>query len=130
MQVQTLKELLIWVLSGGGAGILAYWLISQLDAAGLLAKWTSEAVRYLSLAGAGLFAVIASIGGMALGYWAWPIGATAWVETLFSVIAVALGLSQALHGAFKLRGQARALRPPKVNKSSRPIDTAGPARRA
>jgi hypothetical protein len=52
MQVQTLKELLIWVLSGGGAGILAYWLISQLDAAGLLAKWTSEAVRYLSLAGA------------------------------------------------------------------------------
>lgn len=110
MQVQTLMELLVWVLSGGGAGILAYALIAQLDAVGVLTAWTKEAVRYLALAMAALFAVIASVGGMGLGYWAWPIGVTAWVETLFSVIAVALGLSQALHGAFKLRGQARAAR--------------------
>ncbi len=108
MQVQTLKELLVWLISGGGAGVLAYWVISQIDASGGLASWTKEAVRYLSLAGAGLFAVLASIGGMALGYWAWPVGATAWVETLFSVIAVAVGLSQVLHGALKLRGQSRS----------------------
>lgn len=100
-----LKEFLIWLTSGSGAGVAAYALVGPLVAT--LEKLTqfaltSKAKRYLSLALAGVVASGAYWGTAALGYVVAPVGAQAWLEALFSVVAVAIGLSQAIHGARNL----------------------------
>ena len=93
-----LSEFLLWLVSGGGAGIVAYWLMERLGNLEL----SSEFKRYLSLALAAGLAMLAYYGQTLLGYVGTPETAQAWLEALFSVAAVAIGLSQVVHGRVKL----------------------------
>ncbi len=93
-----LSEFLLWLVSGGGAGIVAYWLMERIGKN----IASSEIKRYLSLALAAGLAMLAYYGQTFLGYVATPETAQAWLEALFSVAAVAIGLSQAVHGRIKL----------------------------
>jgi ABC-type dipeptide/oligopeptide/nickel transport system permease subunit len=94
-----LKELLAWVISGGGAGVFAYFLIERIAALKALAP---EPKRYVAIALSGVLAVGAWFIAAAMGYAAWPVGANAWIEQLFSVATYAFALSQIIHGAAKL----------------------------
>lgn len=100
-----LQEFLVWLISGGGAGIIGYALVGPIQK--LWEKLTRVAIhgkvkRYLSLALAGAVASSAYYCATVLSYVPSPVGAQAWLEALFSVVAVAIGLSQAIHGARKL----------------------------
>ncbi|RLC84853.1 MAG: hypothetical protein DRJ03_13100 [Chloroflexi bacterium] len=97
-----LNELLSWILSGGGAGIIAYWLMDHLP---FLIQLSSEYKRYASLIIAGILAVAGYLVAVSMGYQPQPETIKAWVETLFSVIGVAIGLSQFIHGRRRLRIQ-------------------------
>ena len=89
-----LQELLAWLVSGGGAGIIAYWLIGVIPA---LEGLVSEAKRYVAFALTGVLAVGAWYVTILLQYTPQPETTKAWIEAVFSVIAVALGVNQIIH---------------------------------
>jgi len=95
-----LKEFLRWAVSGGGAGIIAYFL---------LGKWawftaqTAEHKRYLALAATFLLADAFWLALVFAGYDAMPVGVLEWIEALFLTGTTAFGLSQVIHGARDLR---------------------------
>jgi len=93
-----LADFLTWLVGGGGAAIVAYWLMEHLP----LENLSSELRRYVSLAIAALVACAAFGISVALGYSETPAGWQAWIEALFAIIAVAIGGSQAIHGRLKL----------------------------
>lgn len=96
----TLQEFLIWVLSGGGAGVAAFILMEWI---GNNTDLQPDLKRYLSLALASTVAVAAYAAGVAMGYEPTPEDVRGWIEAVFSVIAVAVMASQAVHGFTKLR---------------------------
>lgn len=100
MEEFTLKEALIWIMSGGGAGLLAYFVVDKV-------KWLKALApdykRYVSLLLTALFAMGAWSIGIWVGYVPQPHTTVNWVETSFTVIAVALFVSQGTHGAIDLR---------------------------
>ena len=102
-----LKDFLFWLTAGGGAGIVGYWVMDQ------VAKYrpglSSEFKRYLSLALAAGLAMLAHYVLVVMAYAPSPESVQAWVEALFSVAAVAVGLSQAIHGRVDLRDRVRIL---------------------
>jgi TRAP-type C4-dicarboxylate transport system permease small subunit len=95
-----LKEFFVWLVSGGGAGLVAYWLIGVIP---WLEDMAPEPKRYVALALTGLLAAGAFAVTVVLGYQSVPGTWLAWVEQIFSVIAVAIGLSQAIHARRVLR---------------------------
>jgi len=100
-----LKELLRWVVSSGGAGTIAYYILSRVrwpDSVG------SEAKRYVSIAVTFLLADVCWLLMVWAGYDAMPMNALGWVEQLFLVGTTAFGLSQVIHGARDLRARDRA----------------------
>ena len=86
---------LSWVVSGGGASMLAYWLMSYVP---VLKKLVGEAKRYAAFALAGTIAV----GAWAMLTWfgasEWPGTPQAWVTAIFQVIALGIIGSQVVHG--------------------------------
>jgi len=98
-----LNEFLLWLVTGGGAGVAGYWLMEQVGK-----YWpdlSSELKRYLSLTVAAGLAMLAYYAQTLLAYVPAPGTTQAWIEALFSVAAVAIGLSQSIHGRIRLRVQ-------------------------
>jgi hypothetical protein len=100
MDYTLLAQVLTWLFSGPGAGVITFYLMEKIPE---LAKLSSEAKRYVSLAMASVLAMGAFAGAVGLGYEAAPQSAQAWIEALFAVAFVSTGLSQVLHGRSKLR---------------------------
>lgn len=96
----TLRDFFMWILSGGGAGVIAYALMEQL---GRHTNISAEMKRYLSLLLAALVAVLAYSSRVWIGYEPRPETVKAWIEALFAVIAIAIPTSQAIHGFVALR---------------------------
>lgn len=100
-----LKELLRWVVSSGGAGVIAYYILARV-------KWPadvgSEAKRYVSIAVTFALADVCWLLMVLAGYDAMPLNALGWVEQLVLVGTTAFGLSQVIHGARDLRARDRA----------------------
>jgi hypothetical protein len=99
--IDLLGQLGVWLLEGGGAAIVAYWLFEHV---GFLKALSSEAKRYGSLLitgglGAGAFALLVGVGVESV-----PPTAAAWLDALLVAAGLAAGLAQALHGRLKLRG--------------------------
>lgn len=95
-----LSQVLTWLVSSGGAGVAAYFLMEKVR---LLAALAPEPKRYVSLALAAVIAMAAFSASVGLGYAPVPSGAQAWGEALFAVAFVATNLGQIIHGRAKLR---------------------------
>ena len=97
--MDVLKEVFAWVVSGPGAGILAYLLIQEFGE-----KIEPERTkRHIAFA---LTAAIAAIfAGLSvwMGYIPAPETAQGWVGIIGSAWAVSFGMSQAIHGERDLR---------------------------
>jgi len=63
-----------------------------------LARLSSEAKRYASIAIAAILSMAAFSASVGLGYEPTPASTQAWVEALFAVAFVASGLAQVIHG--------------------------------
>lgn len=100
MEALTLKEALAWIISGGGAGVIAYFLISKIP---FLSKLKSEIKRYVSILLTAGLAVGFWVMSMVPGYTAWPEGWIAWVEGAFAIGFAAVVVAQAVHGRIDLR---------------------------
>lgn len=100
MEALSLGEAIAWVLSGGGAGIISFFLMDKVK---FLAELASDYKRYASIGLTGLLALAAWGAGMGMQYLNVPVDWRGWIEAAFSVIAVALVTSQTIHGATALR---------------------------
>ena len=92
----TLQEALQWVLVGGGAGWLAYAIIGWLPA---LEKLRGDAKRYASFIMTALLACAGFELEVIFGFETAPVTVQGWLEALFSVIAIAITVSQTIHAA-------------------------------
>jgi len=102
----TLGEGLTWVLSGGGAGVVAFFLIDRVP---FLAKLMPDYKRYVSI---GLVLVLCGLAwgaSMLLQYTPVPRDWIAWVEQGFSIGFVGITTSLLIHGATDLRKKRIAL---------------------
>jgi hypothetical protein len=100
MDVDTtlLAQFLAWIVSGGGAGIITYFVMDTWIPDSVTAEWK----RYISLALAAAIAMAAFGAAVALGGIENPVTWQGWLESLFAVAFVATGLSQIIHGRKKL----------------------------
>jgi hypothetical protein len=99
--IDLLGQLGIWLLKGGGAAIVAYWLLEHV---GFLKTLSSEAKRYASLILSGGLGAVAFALLVGVGVEAAPPDAAAWLDALLVAAGLAAGLAQGLHGRLKLRG--------------------------
>jgi hypothetical protein len=95
-----LGDFLTWIVGGGGAGLIAFWLMDHVKA---LRDLGAEYKRYASLILAGLLAAGAFGASVGIGYVPNPGTIQGWIEGTFSVVAVAVGLSQVVHGRLRLK---------------------------
>ena len=95
-----LAQALAWLVSGGGAGVAAYFLMEKVK---LLAALESEAKRYVAIGLSAAIAMLAFTAAVFLSYYPQPQTVQAWLEALFAVAFVGVGLSQTIHGRVKLR---------------------------
>ena len=99
MEFITLASVLTWIASGGGAILIANWLLEHVR---FLVELQAEIKRIVAYALTGSLAM----GGYALSVWAkynpLPVGFQAWLEALFPIAATAVGLGQLIHGRTKL----------------------------
>ena len=93
-----LKTVLTWIVSGGGAGVIAYLLLDELGA--YVAPRTKRYIAIALTAGLGTLGYAAAVW---LGYVPTPVDAQAWIEALSPVLFAAFGLSQIIHGERDLR---------------------------
>ena len=94
-----LVDFLKWAVCGGGAGVIAYFLMEEIPA---LTYLEPKPKRYMSLALAAVIAMLGYMGMVALNYMPQPESLQGWIEGLFSVIGVSSGLGQIIHGKLKL----------------------------
>ena len=94
-----LKELLAWVVSGGGAAIIAYYAIERIP---FLMALLPEQKRLVAIALPASLAIGAWFAMAAMLYEPWPVGVYAWIEKLFLIGTSAFTLSQIIHGRAKL----------------------------
>lgn len=95
-----LNEFLRWAVSGGGAGIIAYFLLGKWR---WFAAQDAERKRYVAIAATFLLADALYLALVFAGYDAVPVSALGWIEQLFLTGTTAFGLSQVIHGARELR---------------------------
>ena len=95
-----LKEFLRWAVSGGGAGIIAYFLLGKWR---WFAAQDAERKRYVALAVTFLLADAFWLAMVFAGYDVMPAGVLGWIEALLLTGTTAFGLSQVIHGARDLR---------------------------
>ena len=95
-----LYKILLWFVTGGGAGTVSYWLMENVA---WLTYLKAEYKRYASVALSAVLAMAAYALTVALAYQAAPETVQAWLEALFAAASVAIGLSQMIHGRRKLR---------------------------
>lgn len=102
MDLELLKQFLIWIAFSGGSGFVAYLLWEQLE------KWfkkvaalPADAEAYITLAVTGVLAVAAYLIMVAMGYTPEPDTAKMWIEAIFAVLGPAVGITKVLHGIKK-----------------------------
>lgn len=100
-----LKEFLRWAVSGGGAGILAYYVLERWQ---WFTQQSSEHKRYITVLVTFALANAFYLALVFAGYDVMPVGTLAWVEQLFLTGTTAFGLSQIIHAGVDLRANDKA----------------------
>lgn len=103
MDTGMLQQVLTWVAFSGGAGVITYLLWEQLEKwFKKLAELPSDIEGYVTLALTGVFAVLAYVAQIYLGYVEMPVGTVAWIEAIFAVFGAAIGVTRLIHGIKKM----------------------------
>lgn len=99
MESLSLPDLLTFV-TGGGAAVLAFWLLDRISWLGNL---NPEQKRYTAYVLTGGLAVLAWLIKLAMLYEPTPADTRAWAESLYSVAAGAIVANQLLHARVSMK---------------------------
>jgi len=95
---------LIWLIQGGGAGVVIYYVIEKwLKPTAWFQKLTSEQVRWVGIGASALLGIACYGFGIWMRYFVTPIDVREWVNHLIAVGFTSAVASQLWHGAKKLR---------------------------
>ena len=94
-----LKDFLLWIISGGGGGIIAYALMEEIVWLASLPPKNKRRVAFLLSAALGMASYYL---GIVMGYSPAPVTPNEWVENLWLAGMTAAGLAQIIHGEKKL----------------------------
>lgn len=98
MDTKLLSEFLAWLVLSGGAGVVVYALWEQLEKwFKKLAALPADIEGYITLALTGVFAVLAYLAQCGLGYVDVPASTVGWIEAIFAVFGLAVGVSKLMH---------------------------------
>ena len=89
-----LSEILVWVTTAG-AGVLAYWLMEEID---WLAQLAPQPKRFVSFALTGAIALAAWGVQIVMAYAQAPVGWRGWIEAAIAIAAAAIAVAQGVHG--------------------------------
>lgn len=107
----TLVDFLVWIATGGGGGVFAYWFWGILERNfSSIDELSKEIKSYLTLLVAVLTSVLGYIGQLAMNYETMPGSATGWIESIFAIIIIALPniiTSRLIHARVQLKGKYR-----------------------
>lgn len=93
-----LKDFLSYLIAGGGAGLVAYWIVDR-----WLSDLQPEWKRYTAWAITAAIAIGVYMIEYVFGYVQSPgPDWRAWVEALFKVVAIAIGVNQTAHARLDL----------------------------
>ena len=101
----SLQEFLAWLLTGGGAALIGFWLVGNVS---FLEDLKPDYKRYVSFGLTGAVAVLGWLFTLWMGWAKVPGDPQAWVEAIVSVIGTAIVTGQVIHGATSLRQQRLA----------------------
>jgi len=90
---------LTWLVSGGGAAIVTYWLMQNWK---VLSELPPRWKRMASLLLPAPFAAVGYAVAIWMQYITTPVGGREWCEVLFGVMSAAV-LQQGIHGVRKLK---------------------------
>lgn len=98
MDTKMLSDFLAWLVLSGGAGVVTYALWEQLEKwFKKLAELPADLEGYITLVLTGLLAVGAYLLQCGLGYVDVPADTVGWIEAIFSVFGLAVGVSKVMH---------------------------------
>jgi hypothetical protein len=95
----TLKEAIAWVLSQGGAGMVAFWIVEKI----ISNNWRADHKRYIAFVLTAAIACGSFYFATVMGYMPTPQTWRGWIEQLFQAASGAILVSQVAHAAIVLR---------------------------
>ena len=95
-----LQAFLQWVVASGGAGIITYFALAEIEA---LANLKPEPKRYVAIGISAVLAVGAYLAMVGMNYMPAPQEWTGWVEQVFLYATTGFGLSQIIHARADLK---------------------------
>ena len=96
-----LADILLWVTTAG-AGVLAYYLMEEVEALKALAP---KVKRFASFGLTGAIALAAWGAQLVMAYVTAPVGWRGWVEAVVAIVAAAIVVAQGVHGVRDLSNQ-------------------------
>lgn len=96
-------KILIWLITGGGAGVVAFWIWDKIEKASEKARGFGGCIKRWVILGIGaIISVLAFLCLAWFGLVALPSSPQAWVNTIIAVVGLAYVSSQQAHGGFVL----------------------------
>lgn len=106
MEFTDVKSVITWVIEGGGAGIISWWLFEQLVKNKTINKMKKEWKRFWAVILAIFIGGIVAYVGSLLNIYPLPESLEAWLDLLIKIGLLAAAASQLAHG-FTAFPQAR-----------------------
>jgi len=98
MEFTNTKDVVVWIVESGGAGILSYWLLSQIDGHPKIKALPGQWKRALATAMAVVIGAIIAWLGSLLGSYTAPQTTEGWFSLFISVGFAASATHQLTHG--------------------------------
>jgi hypothetical protein len=101
MEVTDAKSLIIWLIEGGGAGIISWWLFDQMVKAKRIKRMKKEWKRFYAIIFAIIIGGIVAYLGSYLGIYPGPADLESWLDLFIKIGLMAATSQQLAHGFTK-----------------------------
>jgi hypothetical protein len=95
------KSIITWLIEGGGAGIVSWWLFEQLTKTKSMKKMKKEWKRFWAVVLAIIIGGAVAYGGSLINIYPRPESLEAWLDLLVKIGLLAAAANQLAHGFIK-----------------------------
>ena len=95
-------SLVAWIVGSGGAGVVAYWVVGQLDKNTKVGELQSQWKRFLAIAIAVVIGALIAYLGSLVGVYDAPEAMSGWTDLIVSIGLASAAVQQTTHGFIDL----------------------------